>query len=187
MSAEKPVWPNEFPRVWRGESSGDLFEVFDNAKTQKGSGFFFAESFDHADSYAAAGTNPRSFVLDPGKVMDLRDPYPLVRDPEASAVLRDLTESFDDWTCRASGEPRTVYDYLEAGDLYDYEGTGTGERWNLLFRLCHYAGYDSVVVRDYTDGVRGEDSVVWVVFDPERIHFDDRPLPQERPSRRFGF
>lgn len=179
--------PDAWPRVWRGESSGVLFDAFDLNNTQSKVGFFFAQRHDHAASYAAAGTGPRAFVLDPGKVLDLRDPYGVFLDPTVQAVLNDLRDHFDDWTCRYSGDPRDVVDYLEAGDLYDYEGTGEATRWNRLFRLADAHGYDSVCVRDVTDGVSGEDALVWVVFDPARIHADPaRPAP-EPPAARRGF
>lgn len=172
-----------WPRVWRGESSGDLFDKFDMAQTRHGIGFFFAQREDHAACYAGAGTQPRHFALDPGRCLDLTDPYQITRqDHGAAAVLSALRDSFDEWVDRYSGETMDLADFLEAGNLYDYEGTGSAERWNRLFVEAAAAGYDSVRVRDVTDGVSGDDAIVWVVFDPGRIHFLPSPVPA--PSRK---
>jgi hypothetical protein len=168
-----PDIPSHWPRVWRGENGGEMFEQFDQAKTRHGVGFFFAVREDHAAGYAGCGTTPRKFALDPGLCLDLRDPHArcLRQNPKAAQVLSDLRQAFDDWTDRRSGEPMDLTDFLEAGSLYDYEGTGSGTRWNQLFIEARSAGFDSVLVRDETDGVHGEDAQVWVVFDPSRIHF----------------
>ena len=170
MSSSPPIPPPHWPRVWRGESGGELFEVFDNAKTRHGVGFFFAQMKEQAQLYAAPGTQPRSFALDPGDVLDLRDPCRPGLPARAAQVLAAVRAEFDEWVDRYSGEPMDLTDFLEAGTLYDYEGTGSGSRWNCLFQEAASAGFDSVVVRDQTDGVSGDDAVVWVVFDPARIH-----------------
>src|SRR5690606_13467817 len=112
-----------------------------------------------------------------------RDAYGAWRQPAARAVLEQVAAEFDEWVCRYSGEPRHIADYLEAGDLYDYEGTGSGQRWNALFDAARDAGFDSVAVRDVTDGVSGEDAVVWVVFDPARIHPDPSRAYQAPAAR----
>lgn len=179
--------PAHWPRVWRGENGGELFEQFDNDKTRCGVGFFFAVREDHAASYAGCGTQPRAFVLDPGNALDLRDPYHAQRDPAVAAVLNEVRAAYDDWTDRVSGEPMDLADFLEAGDLYNYEGTGTGERWNQLFAEARGAGFDSVLVRDQTDGVHGDDALVWVVFEPRQIHFQApaaTPVANTPPPRR---
>ncbi len=174
-------------QVWRGESSGVLFDAFDINQTNAGVGFFFAESEEHAKAYAAKGTEPRAFELDTGLVLDLRDVHQAWRTPKMRAVLEEVRDCFDEWVCRYSGDNRDLLDYLEAGDLYDYEGTGSGQRWNQLFRSAKAAGFNSVCLPDYTDGVRGENSIVWVVFDPARIKPSMTPSPlQQRKVRKPG-
>lgn len=174
----KSMTSSTHPLVWRGESSGVLFDEFDLSKTRCGVGFFFAHRHDHAAFYAGAGTEPRSFRLDPGTCLDLDDAYGTVTgNAKARQVIEALREEFDEWVDRRSGEAMDVVDFLEAGNLYDYEGTGSATRWNMLFTLAQDAGFDSVRVRDVTDGVSGEDAMVWVVFDPTRITACD-PEPQ---------
>jgi hypothetical protein len=168
-------------QVWRGESSGVLFDEFDLRQTNARVGFFFAESHAHAACYAGAGTEPRAFTLEVERVLDLRDVGRAWRHPESRAVIEALRAEFDEWQCRYSGEPRDVTDYLEAGDLYDYEGTGSGRRWNRLFGLAQEAGFDSVCVLDRTDGDYGNNAAVWVVFNPAQIQIR---APSPRP--RFG-
>ena len=187
MEHPQTSFPSDWPRVWRGESGGELFDTFENGKTRHGIGFFFAQSHEHATYYAGFDTQPRPFVLDPGNVLDLLDPHGLhLKNSQAQAVLNGVRQAFDEWIDRSSGEERDLTDFLEAGDLYDYEGTGSAERWNTLFVEARAAGYNSVKVRDYTDGVTGDDAIVWVVFDPSRIHHAIAPQPSvvSAPNRR---
>lgn len=155
--------PNGEPLLlWRGESSGELYETFDRRKTTAGVGFFFAEDYQQAAFYAGRGTAPRGFHLKAANLLDLMDPY----DPAVRAFVTEFQDEFDEWVDRYSGEPMSAFDFLDAGSLYDYEGTGSGTRWNALFRLAESQGYDAVVVRDQTDGV---DAPVWVVFEPGQV------------------
>lgn len=164
--------------VWRGETSGEMFETFDLAHTNHGSGFFFAEDRAHAALYAGRGTEPRAFELTARRVLDLTDPYARsVRD-----FCNKLREEFDDWTDRYSGEPMGLEDFLESGALYDYEGTGSGTRWHSLFRLAWDDGYDAVVVLDATDGVPR--SKVWVVAQPDQIKAVSTPPAPSLVTRR---
>lgn len=167
--------------VWRGESSGTLYDTFDRRQTNAGVGFFFAEDHRQAAFYAGMGTAPRAFHLKASNVLDLLDPY----DASVRPFVQAFAEEFDEWVDRYSGEPMDVFSYLDAGALYDYEGTGSGTRWNALFRLAEAEGYDAVVVRDQTDGV---DAPVWVVFNPDQIvHVPGatpRPDHEAPPPRR---
>lgn len=167
--------------LWRGESSGVLYDTFDRRQTNAGVGFFFAEDQRQAAFYAGLGSAPRAFHLKAANVLDLLDPY----DPSVRPFVQAFAEEFDEWVDRYSGEPMDVFSYLEAGALYDYEGTGRGTRWNALFRLAEAEGYDAVVVRDQTDGV---DAPVWVVFQPEQIvhvpHATPRLAPEAPEPRR---
>lgn len=179
-----PSPPPHWPVLWRGESSGELFEQFDLTKTQAGSGFFFAEKRENAAWYAAPGTEPRAFRVDPGSCLDLRDAYgAYIRNPAVRKLIDDLRSEFEDWTDRASGEEGHPNDWLEAGTLYDYEDNGSGQRWHTLFRLAWAHGFDSVVLPDVTDGVGGEVAITWVVKDPAQIHpapgHDMSPGPAE--------
>ena len=162
--------PSHWPRVWRGESSGNLFETFDHAKTMAGSGFFFAQDQAHADWYAGGGTAARAFILDPGTILDLRDPYDAyIRNPKVRTLINALRDEFDEWVDRQSGEEGHPNDWLAAGNLYDYEGDGRGDRWHFLFRLAWAHGFDSVVIHDATDSPHGQLGTTWVVQDPARI------------------
>lgn len=152
--------------VHRGESSGTLFEDFDLRKTRAGVGFFFAEDVVQARGYAGRGTDPRSFYLSSNKKLDLLDPYR----PALREFLAEYGETFDEWIDRYSGEAIDPATLIESGSLYDYEGTGSGTRWNALFSLARAQGYDAVTVLDVTDGVQAP---IWVVFSPEQIRIAD--------------
>lgn len=150
--------------VYRGESGGELFNRFDHRKTYKGVGFFFAASKEHAHFYAGRGTSPREFYLRVENLLDLTDPYV----PHNRTFLKRYEELFDEWVDRHSGEPTTPHDLLAAGDLYGYEGTGSGTRWNVLFQFAEEMGYDGVKVLDSTDA-GPPDTPVFVVFHPSHI------------------
>lgn len=172
----QPVLQGDQPRiVWRGETGGDMFDTFDLNQTHAGVGFFFAEDQAHAQSYAGRGSAPRAFTLRANRVLDLTDCYK--PDPVMHAFLQYYAAQFDDWADRVSGEPMDVYGFLEAGALYDYEGTGSGRRWNALFSMAWEAGFDAVRVPDSTDG--SFLSTVWVVKDPEQIAFH---VPSPQPA-----
>lgn len=167
--------------MWRGESSGVLFDEFDLSKTNAGSGFFFAQNKEHAQWYAASGTQARCFTLDPGNCLDLRDPYgAYISNPVIRALIDDLKDEFDEWVDRSSGEEGHPNDWLESGTLYDYEGNGRGQRWNTLFRLAWAHGFDSVVLHDATDSARGEVATTWIVKDARQIH--SGPEQKQKPE-----
>lgn len=153
---------------YRGESSGKMFTEFDLSKTAARVGFFFATEEKHARSYAAPGTPARKFSLETGRVLDLTKPH----SDSVKPFLAEYQNCYDEWIDRYSGETLSLYDLadtLETGMLYAYEGTGTGGRWNTLFRLARNQDYDSVCVFDATDGAQGESVQIWVLFDPARI------------------
>lgn len=167
--------------VWRGESSGVLYQDFDMSKTDHQCGFFFAEDKVQADQYAGRGTQARPFNLAARNVLDLTDPYA----PAARAFLTEFQAEYDEWIDRFSGEPEDVFTLIENGYLYDYEGNASGARWNHMFRMAHANGFDAVRVMDATDGVNAP---VWVVYDPKQIIHAEMPewmcdTPRRSPKR----
>lgn len=159
--------------VHRGESSGAEYDVFEMHKTRAQSGFFFATDRTQAEWYAR-GDPVRSFYLKSENPLDLRSiDY---TDHKLMQFLRDYEERHDEWICRESGETTSAVDHIERGDLYHYEGSGRGDRWHDLFVAARSAGYDSVVVRDMTDGTV---EPVVVVFDNEQIR---RVASQKGPA-----
>lgn len=159
--------------AYRGESSGILFDRFDLRQTRAGVGFFFSEDPQLAQGYAKQGTPVRRFHLSPLRVLDLTDPYT----EEARTFIHAYSKDFDEWVDRHSGEEvADAAPWLDSGMLYDYEGTGSGTRWNTLFRHAHALGFDAVRVLDHTDG-GGEYPVAWVLFSPEHIQFSGLEEP----------
>lgn len=149
--------------LFRGQPDGSI-------RQEGGPGFpwWFSESYMHARDYAR-GTDPAALVprLDSLKVLDLTTiDY---HNPIHRELIDRLQARFADegWTCRYSGEERHACDYLEAGDLYDYEGTGSGERWHALFSIAlDEMGFDAVRAVDVTDGIpdsQGQRPLVWVL------------------------
>lgn len=150
------------PVIYRGESTGKLRE---DANFRP---FFFAESYGQAELYAGRGTQPIACVIRGKSVLDLTNlDY---RNPDQQRLVAELTAEFDDWTCRISGEPRDVWDYLECGDLYDYEGNGSSERWNALFSIAlGDMGFDAVRILDCTDGTNHQAVPVWVTSSRKNV------------------
>lgn len=162
--------------VYRGELSGNLYNIFDRRSTDAGVGFFFAENQEQAEGYAGRGTSPRQFKIYADRVLDLTNPY----GSEQREFLKGYEAEFDEWIDRSSGEATSASEMLEAGSLYDYEGTGSGRRWNALFRIAEAEGFNAVRVLDSTDGV--PTSPVWVVFEPNQAKLIDNLEPTANPD-----
>ncbi|KWT69521.1 MULTISPECIES: hypothetical protein [unclassified Variovorax] len=155
------------PVVFRGEPDNRLRELGDSQRP-----WFFTEAYSQAKLYAGnqkwpdPKDEPVACVLTGRTVLDLT--VPDRADARHRAIIDALTMEFDDWTCRRSGEPRDPWSFIEAGDLYDYEGTGSGERWNALFRIA-FEQADAVRVLDLTDGTSGQPVPVWVTHQRDAI------------------
>lgn len=155
------------PVLFRGEPDNRLRE---RGNWQRP--WFFTEDYSQAKlrSGSSKWPDPRdepvACVLVGGAVLDLTEPDRL--NPQHRSIIEALTKEFDSWTCRRSGEPRDAWSYIEAGDLYDYEGTGSGERWQALFRIALERA-DAVRVLDLTDGTNGRPAPVWVTHQRESI------------------
>lgn len=155
------------PVVFRGESDNRLRERGDWQRP-----WFFTEAYSQARRYAGnqkwpdPKDEPLACVLTGCTVLDLT--VPDRADARHRAIVDALTSEFDDWTCRRSGEPRDAWSFLEGGDLYDYEGTGSGQRWNALFRIA-FEHADAVRVLDLTDGTNGQPVTVWVTHQRDSI------------------
>lgn len=146
---------NSQPILFRGERDGRLRQTGNWLRP-----WFFAERIEHAERYAGTGTEPAVVRILATNVLDLTDIENGVA-PAVRTLIESYAKEFDDWVCRYSGEDRDVWSYLEAGDLYDYEGTGSGHRWNRLF--CHLLDdFDAVRILDRTDGSNGQAVPVWV-------------------------
>jgi hypothetical protein len=138
--------------------SREKFDTFDKQKS--GGMMFFAEDRVQAESYG----DVEEYVVRSDKPIDLT--HIDYTNKEVQNLINDWASEYDDWTDRATGEERPAIDWIESGDLYDFEGTGSGRRWRSLFKHLENNGYDSVRIMDVTDGVQ---SPTVVVFDPERI------------------
>lgn len=147
------------PVLFRGERDGSL-----RAEGGYGRPWFFTERFDHAQLYAGKH-RPHAMVLTwpTAKVLDLTQfKY---KDPVHNEVLQRLTAAFapEGWVCRRTGEERDALSFIEAGDLYDYETSGSAERWNKLINIViDDMGYDFLRIQDVTDGTNHQPSNVWV-------------------------
>lgn len=157
------------PVLFRGEPDGAL-------RIEGGlhRPWFFSERYDHALLYSGGRTGrkfgekhrPIACVFasaSPLKVLDLTQLDAL--NPDHMDLIDRLTAQFasEGWVDRYSGEEADVWSLLEGGSLYDYESSGSGERWNAMFRIAlDDMGVDAVRVLDRTDGTQGEASVVWV-------------------------
>jgi uncharacterized protein len=148
------------PVVFRGEPDGALRQAGDYLHP-----YFFTETYAHAQLYGR-GTDPVLAVIQGNSFLDLTDLSPT--NPAHQKIIADLTAAFDDWICRISGEPRLPWGFIEAGDLYDYEGNGSGERWRRLLNLA-LDSYDAVCVLDGTDGTDRQPSKVWVTRERANI------------------
>lgn len=152
------------PVVFRGEKTGNLRETGGFLRP-----YFFAEQLSQAELYAGKGTHPVACKIN-GRILDLTDIESMPSDSDAAQVIQALREEYDDWTDRYSGEPCDAAELIQAGTLYDYEGTGSADRWNTLFRIAIESfGFDAVRTLDRTDGTNGIETPIWVTFDRANI------------------
>lgn len=159
------------------------FEVFDQRKAP----YFFSEKKGVASYYGDVG----EYYLTGKKMLDLTNTY----DKNTRKFIKDFEGEYDEWIDRSTGEETNLLSFLEAGMLYDYEGTGSGRRWQALFRMARNNGYDIVKIYDVTDN---EPDNIYVVFDNKQMKsvnnlgtFDpDNPnilyQPAEVPPQPFG-
>lgn len=161
------------PILFRGERDGVL-----RANGSWMQPYFFAEKIAHAKRYAGHNTEPIACRLQCERILDLTEPDR--RNPDHSRIIGAFAAEYDDWTCRYSGEPREAWNFIETGDLYDYEGTGSGERWNKLFRWA-LDEFDAVRILDRTDGNDGEAVPVWVTI--HRAHIRQASTGEELWAR----
>ena len=145
------------PVIFRGEPDGKLRSAGSFMRP-----YFFAERVDQAALYAGRGTEPVACVITCDRVLDLTElDY---KNPDHQSVVTELIECFDEWTDRYSGEPCSAWELIELGNLYDYEGNGSGERWNRLLRIA-LDQFEAVRILDMTDGTQGQAVPVWVCQD----------------------
>lgn len=173
--------------VYRGESGGKHYDKFDRRMTDAGVGFFFATDKQQAESYDPRRIGVREFYLKSDNLLDLTNPY----SAQSRKFINEYAQEFEDWTDRYSGEPTDPFKLLESGLIYDYEGTGSGRRWNALFSLAESLGFDGVKVLDATDGAGAGVAPVYVVFEPtqiksatENVGTYDKTNPDIRYSRK---
>jgi len=149
--------------VYRGEAQGGDFTDFAEGSN------WFTPSREDAAYYAAAGTEPRAFYLKSEKLLDLTDPYA----QENREFLNDFASNYDDWIDPQSGEPMTIFEFLDAGALYNLDVDfrhPERNRWNRLMDAARRSGYDGVVANDFSSGQHP----TYVVFDPRNIKSADR-------------
>lgn len=139
------------------------FTVFD--KNRSGGMFFFASDKKHAEYYKGGYYGSvGEYYIKSENILDLTQIN--YKDKDKMKVLLDYINEYDEWIDRYSGEESNPLDLIESGYLYDYEGTGSGNRWRYLFKFAKNHGYDGVKIFDATDGVS---DVTYVVFDPGQI------------------
>ncbi len=159
-NASKVVDENGEPMVvYHG---GEVESEFSPTKSRRGF-FFFAQDRGAAEYYASSFRSRlvEAFLSSPN-ILDLMNPYSV----ENKDFMSEYAEYYDEWVDRASGEKTSPQELIDAGTLWDYEGSGSGNRWYDLFALAKTMGYDGVKVNDITIG---SDEPTYVVFSPNQI------------------
>ena len=141
---------------------GEVESEFSPTKSRRGF-FFFAQDKGAAEYYASSFRSRlvEAFLSSPN-ILDLMNPYSV----ENKDFMSEYAEYYDEWVDRASGEKTSPQELIDAGTLWDYEGSGSGNRWYDLFALAKTMGYDGVKVNDIT--IRSEEPT-YVVFSPTQI------------------
>ena len=144
--------------VYRGDA--EEFDVFDRSKTRE-NGFFFTADKRIAKIYSRSN-EPRAYYIRAPKVLNLAADTMAAR-----KWVQRWSKRFDEWIDRSSGETVDPFDVLQGGQMFDYEGNWSSERWLDIQATAENQGYDAVMLPDYDNG--GGVFVSVVVFDPHNV------------------
>lgn len=141
----------------------DKFDRFD-PKTIKDGGFFFTPALEIAKSYTAGYGSVMEVFINAKRVLDVTDPH--APNQEMQDFITAYGEEFDEWVDRGSGEEMDVREFFY-GQLFDYEGDWSVERWRRLMWKAESAGYDAILALDHNSSYANPMSII--VFDPDNI------------------
>jgi len=169
-------------KTYRGDVGAD--EIFNySPKERREHGIFTTPEKEVAAIYAGGRSKgePRLFYVKAPRILNLLDDS-----LENMRWVERWGESFDEWRDPRSGEEVTAWDVLSGGQMFDYEGDWSSERWMDIQATAENDGYDAVVLPDYDSQVGIFPSIV--VFDEKNLKladpttFDDNgnPIPLNR-------
>ncbi len=147
---------------YRGEGSGVIIDRFSLGLTRHHS-FFFTRDYEVAKGYARSGL-PEPYYLRLVKPLDLTSDT-----PAAVEFIREWARSWEDegWVDRRCGEQVDPVDVVLGGQLFDYEGDWSMERWQDLQMSVQRAGYDGAHLVDAN--ADGSVFVSTICFEPHQI------------------
>ncbi len=145
--------------VYRGDADPH-FHKFDRSKIRENA-FFFTPDKAIAKIYSRH-EEPREYYLSANKVLNL-----FSDDQKTEKFIRCWAENFDEWIDRQSGEEIDPVQAVQDGQLFDYEGDWSGERWLDLQATIEDAGYDGAILPDYDSATGVFPS--FIVFRPNQI------------------
>jgi len=171
-------------KSYRGDvDAGEIFSY--SRKERREYGIFTTPIKEIAAVYAGHRTkgDPRLFYIRAPKLLDLMEDS-----LENMKWVNRWGESFDDWRDPRSGEEYSAWDILSGGQLFDYEGNWSSERWMDIQATADNEGFDAIILPDYDSDHGVFPSLV--VFDEKNLKladettFDDNgnPIP---PVKRF--
>ena len=171
-------------KSYRGDIDAD--EILSYSKKERREyGIFTTPIKEIAAVYAGSRIKgePRLFYIRAPKMLNLMDDT-----LENMKWVNRWGEIFDDWRDPRSGEEMTAWDILSGGQLFDYEGNWSSERWMDIQGTADSEGYDAVVLPDYDSTYGIFPSLV--VFDEKNLKLADEttvddngtPIP---PVKRF--
>lgn len=169
-------------KSYRGDISHDEITVY-SSKDRREHGIFTTPVKEIADIYAGSrgSGNSRLFYIKALKILDLtQDTLQNMR------WVEEWGESFDEWIDKQSGEEMSAWDVLSGGQMFDYEGDWSSERWMDIQATAENQGYDAIVLPDYDSSIGIFPS--FVVFDEKNLKladettYDDKknPIPLEQ-------
>lgn len=132
--------------MWRGEQSGERPDVYARNERRE-PGIFTTDEKAVADGYDSEGEARRFYLR--GPVLDLRgdDQYQMSREGE-KFVNQWAKDAEWDFVDRSSGEEVSPSDAVAGGELFDWEGDWSSERWKDLQATAFGAGFNTVILRD---------------------------------------
>lgn len=165
--------------TWRGDVDADAITSY-SRKERREYGIFTTPIREVARVYAR-DKSPRGFYVKASKILDLTN--------DSMENMRWVTKwgkSFEPWRDPGSGEEMDAWWVLAGGQMFDFEGDWSCERWMDIQATAASEGYDVVILPDYDSQVGIFPS--FVVFDgknlklADNVTYDDnhQPIPTEQ-------
>jgi len=156
--------------TYRGDI--DANNIFSYTKRERREYGIFTTPIKEIAAAYSRNKEPRKFYVKANKILNL-----MKDSMENMKWVQKWGESFDEWVDRQSGEKTDAWSVLSGGQMFDYEGDWSSERWMDIQMTAENNGYDAVILPDYDNSFGIFPS--FVIFDEHNIKLAESDIPIE--------